>query len=306
MLAGILVLSEEPASYPISFFPATSWVISHRPVQKVLGKLDPSECSRPTWSSPIDAMTSIGYLGLRVRLGAPVPRLRQVQELILARCLSPTAEDQPPQNVADLVGDEVASLPGAFYTPLVRYTRLISVTPDTLVFRSGAGSFLPGAVLIAELALGTVAACLYPLHIVPNVTLGNLSSLIWYPLLGSALLLTAVIHTVLAYAYNRKYLLRTVTLSKQDSHLIYKDHLGESQIPTHECTMSVEVDTREQDDWDPAPTSIEIRHGKNRLVKWVLKDPQPSREVASALEQGIREYLRAGRQRNRIRSGLEF
>jgi hypothetical protein len=307
MMAVLLFSSGEPV-YPVSFFPATTWLVSHRPGQKVLGKIDPAEeFSRPTWGSPIAVMTSIGYFGLRVRLGASARQLRRVQELILAHCLSPTAQDEPPSNVADLVSREVASLPRAFYGPLVRYTRLISVTPDTLVVRNGASPFLPWAVFLVELVLGSVPACLYPFDILPNVvTLGNLSSLIWYPILGSVLFLTAVIHTVLAYTYDRKHFLRTVTLSKQASYLVYKDHFGESQILTGECTISADVDPREKDDWEPAPTSIEIRHGRKRLVKWVLKDPQPSREVASALEQGIREYLRAGGQRNRTRRGLDL
>jgi hypothetical protein len=307
MMVGFLTLDREPAC-PITLFPATAWIVSHSPVQNLLGRIAlAEESSRPRWGSPIAIATSIGYFKLRVGLGASAHRLRRVQELIFARCRTTMTENAPPRNVADLVGREVASLPKAFYTPLAYYTKLISVTSDTLVIRNGASPSLPWAILSVELVLGGVPACLYPFNILPNVvTLGNLSSLIWYPILGSVLFLTAVIHTVLAYTFDRRHLMRTVILSKQDSYLVYKDHLGESQIPTSECTMSAEVDTREEDDWEPAPTSIEIRHGKKRLVKWVLKDPQPSSEVASALEQGIREYLRAGRQRNRIRPGLEF
>jgi len=306
MMSYILgVGAERPP--PLSLFPGTSWIVSHRLSQNAIGRLDPTECPPPTFGSTVYLATTIDYYRLRTRISASRSQRRRVQELILTRCKSKMPEDDVPKIVADLVGSDVASVPTAFYNPLYRYTRLVSVTPDTLIVRNAAGPFLSWAILTVEFVIGMVAAVIQPFHFLPNLfTLGDLSSFLWYPIHGSALFLIAMIHTALAYDHKRKHLLRTITLNKQAPYLIYNDHMGDSRIPTSECTITAEVDPREKEDNESAPTAIEIRHGKKRLAKWILKDPVPSDEVARMLEQGIRDYLRYGVHRNRPRRGWSY
>jgi hypothetical protein len=306
LMAGFAHLVEEPP-YPITFFPGTAWIVSHRPTQNAIGKIDPTQRERPTWNSSIYLATTIDSFALRTRIRASLRQRRRVQELLFARCASTATEDEPPKGVVDLVGRDAASLPSAFYAPLVRYTRLVSVTPDTLVVRNGKGPSLPWVILVVEFVIGLVAAMLYPFQILPNLfRLGDLSTLLYYPVFGAVLFLIAMIHSVFTYAHRRNHLMRTVTLNKQTSYLIYQDYLGECRIPTNECTMTIDVDPREKDDNEPAPDAMEICHGKKRLVKWILTNPQPSDEATRALDRGIREYLRAGGQRNRTRRGLDL
>jgi hypothetical protein len=211
------------------------------------------------------------------------------------------SDEQPPPNVVELVGRDVVSIPSDLYIPLARYTRLVSVTSESLVIRNGAGPLLPWAVWIVEFAVGMTLALVNLFDILPGLfALGGIGNRFCEPLFDMALLLIALIHSTFAYADRRRHLLRTVVLDKQLPYLVYRDQLGETQIPTSACTMSLEIDPREKEDDEPAPSSIEIRRGGKRLVKWTLKDPLPSDDVARMLDQGLREYLRGGR--NRIRT----
>jgi len=307
LMLGFLGPSSEPVS-PISFFPATNWFVIHRSPQKVLGKLvPPDQGALPSWGGPIHLATDIDEVLLRVALWASPRDLRGVRRLILERCLPAANEGEPPRSVADLVGREVACLPRAFYVPLARHAKLISVTPDTLVLRNGAGPALPWAILVVEFLIGAAAIGLSPLNILPKVApLACPSGQLWYVPVASVIFMTAVIQTVLLCGYARRFSLRAVTLNKQASYLLYKDHLGESQIPTSECLLLTERNDWEESETDPAPATLALYHQRKRLVKWVLNDSQRSRELAAALGQGLREYLRAGRQRNLAGRGEEL
>jgi hypothetical protein len=305
MMAGFTYLAKDPPRQ-LSFFPNARWIVSHRPRQNALGKIDTAESARPTWSSSIDVVTTIGRFVLRTRLATSLSQRRRAQELLFNRCTPTIGDEQPPPSVVELVGRDVASMPSKFYAPLVRYTRLVSVTRDSLVLSNGSGAFLAWAIWIVEFAVGFALSLVNLFDVLPNLFfIGSIANRVCEPAFALALFLIALIHSTFAYADRRRHLLRTVVLNKHLPYLVYRDHLGETQIPTSECTMSLEIDPREKKDDELAPRSIEIRHGEKRLVKWTLKDPLPSDEVATTLDQGIRGYLREGRTRSRARRKMD-
>jgi hypothetical protein len=306
MMSGFVYLAKDPPC-PLSFFPGTGWIVSHRPGQNALGRIDALDRARPTWNSPIHVTTTIGDFLLRTRVAVSLSRRTRVQALLLGRCTPTVADEEPPpSSVVELVGREVLGIPSAFYAPLVRYTRLVSVTPESLVIRNGTGPFLAWVMWLVEFAIGMTIAMVNMFGILPNLfTIGGIANRICEPLFAVALFLMALIHSMFAYADKRRHLLQTVALNKQASYLVYSDHLGEAQIPTSECTMSLEANPREKDDDEPGPDAIEIRHGKKRLAKWTLKNPLPSDQVARTLDQGIREYLRSGQHRKQAQRRMD-
>ena len=282
--------------FPVSLFPATPWFIRHRPTQRCLEQLKPTDEEANRIDRVLFA-TDIDSLLLRTRTGVHESDLIRVRQLIVERCAVGSRDyDTPPERVSRLAGEDILQIPRPFYVLLMRYLAVRSAAADTLVLECSYPShghwglvMLGGILLLAGLPF-LVAMGGWP----AEIYLGTpASAQIWRLGLVAMPFLVAFAYFAVSARLGRQTCRRTITLSKRYPYLLVKDHLGELHIPIKECLLLTTPDpSAAESDTGSTPKSVFIRHGEKVLARWPLTHPRPSDMEERTLRWGLHEYWR--------------
>jgi hypothetical protein len=285
-------------SEPVTLFAGTPWCVRHRQPQGCLEILQRSvvETDKLTWRT-VPLNTDIGPLFLSVARRAPLAVRLRVRQIILDRCASVTPGADPPEQVVQLVGPEVARLPRVFYVALQQEFDVVSVTPERLKVSSGCPTshLLTGLVLITEILLLLVFPLFLPaLGAWPDsIAMGTpQSAWVWRLVLFAALIAPGPIHVAADDWRVRRSRNATLTFSKDSTFVAVSDRRGQRQLSSKECRFTL-------DEWDDSDNSfslmtLSLHHGEELLGRWSFCEDKPPSGRRRALEKGLHEYLRSG------------
>lgn len=320
LLGGLFAMLALPCFLPsrrrrsgsISLFPGTAWCVHHGSRRTDLERILPST-PRPADppSGGVVLQTDVGKMSLAPRPLSKWDDRARCQGLLVERtCDRAPERDEPPPAALSLVDPAVLKLPRVFYAALLRYVEFDRIGTDTIELRTHYSSFrilAPlGLINLVILAVGGVLSFVN----VPGIALGflckdNLAGVFHIPV---AMVLGLPEGAVVAYlAWDSRRTL--ITLSKQIPYATLRSPLGETTIPSEECTFIV----RGESVWGTrrAPSSGEVRelvvreypvptlvllflHHENKLARWEMNIFSPETdEERIALQTHLRGYLHA-------------